>query len=169
MADYVKRGINYFVFDFVELGVEARSIEPVEYRFKGREFYYPLKTSNTFAGNKHINLIVACPRTMGRAFDDVFKHSFELQVSSSSKIAVEELTGILPEAQDFFKAQPNLYLQLINYWGEYNFDRDMIADIAKGIDEELNFSDNTTNPLFNDMGSLLQDIDQRFPTNKETK
>ena len=163
VADYVKRGIVYFVFDFVELSGPVRSIEPVEYRFKSREFYYPLKTSNTFSGDRRINLIVVCPRTMGRAFDYVFKQSFEAETSSSSKIAAQELGGIYPDAQDFFKAQKNLYLQLINYSGEYNFDQDMIADIAKGVDEEVSFSDNSSNPLLDDLGSLLPDIEGRFP------
>jgi len=163
VADYVKRGIAYFVFDFVELNGPVRSIEPVEYRFKSKEFYYPLKTSNTFAGDRRINLIVICPRTMGRAFDFVFKQQFEAQMSSSSKIAAQELGGIYPDAQDFFKAQKNLYLQLINYSGDYNFDQDMIADITKGVDEEVNFSDNNSNPLFDDLGSILPDVKDRFP------
>ena len=29
---------------------EPRFIEPVAYRFKSKELYYPLKTSNTFGG-----------------------------------------------------------------------------------------------------------------------
>jgi hypothetical protein len=163
VEDYVKRGIVYFVFDFVELNPVVRSIEPLMYRFKSKEFYYPLKTSNTFTGQRWINLIAICPRTMGNAFGSVFTNPFEVEISSSSKIASQELTGIYPDSQDFFKAQKNLYIQLINHRGKYNFDQDMIADIAKGVDEEVNFSDNTSNPLFNDMGSLLQDIDQRFP------
>ena len=34
--DYVRRGIVYFVFDFVELTPEVRFVEPMVYRFPGQ-------------------------------------------------------------------------------------------------------------------------------------
>jgi Uncharacterized protein conserved in bacteria (DUF2330) len=174
VADYVKRGIAYFVFDFVELEGPERSIEPVEYRFKSKEFYYPLKTSNTFAGQGGINLIVICSRTIGMVLDPIFVQEFKFgssviplhnaEISSSSKITAQELKGIYPDAEDFFKSQKNLYIQLINYFGDYYFEQDLIADIVKGADQEKKFSD-SANEALSGLESVLSDLKERFPEN----
>jgi hypothetical protein len=62
VADYVRRGMPFFVFDLVELGRETRSVAPLVYRFATNHMYYPLKTSNLFGGEGRIDLFVFSDR-----------------------------------------------------------------------------------------------------------
>jgi len=162
VADYVKRGIVYFAFDFVELEGPARSIEPLMYRFKNKELYYPLVTSNTFGGDGAINLIIVCPRTIGTNFEGSYPGLPMTETSTSAKMNPDDLKGILPDAAAFFKGRPRLYMQLINYFGPYSFQRDFTFDIAAGVDYEVYFEEDTS---FQDriMGSLMNRLPEDMP------
>jgi eight-cysteine-cluster-containing protein len=45
LSSYLKRDINYFVFDVVELDDGLRTIKPLLYRFKSSELYFPMLIS----------------------------------------------------------------------------------------------------------------------------
>lgn len=47
-------------------------------------------------------------------------------ISSSSKMHPEEIAGLLPEAGGFFKAGQKIYLQMLSYFGSYQFQDDLI-------------------------------------------
>ena len=64
VTDYVARGIDYFVLDYVEVPTEKHFIDPVIYRFKSKDLYYPLKTSNSFGGEGAIELFIIAPVTL---------------------------------------------------------------------------------------------------------
>ena len=116
MNDYVA-GIIYFVLDFVEVLDETRLIEPMMYKFKSRELYYPLKTSNTFGGSGLIEWIILAPSTLFKPgplpdFKDLadttfadrnLRMGFPLQASNSALIVSEEadIAGICPEGESF--------------------------------------------------------------------
>jgi hypothetical protein len=159
---YVERGIVYFAFDFVELEGPARSIEPLMYRFKSKELYYPLLTSNTFGGEGAINLIIVCPRTIGTNFEGRYPGLPVTETSTSAKVSAGDLKEILPDAVAFFKDQPRLYLQLINYFGPYSFQEDFTADIAQGVDYEVYFEEYTS--FLDDVyGDLMNRLPEDMP------
>jgi len=64
VADYVRRGYNYFVLDRVDVGAKVRFVEPLAFRFESPNLYYPLLTSNSFGGKGVIDLFVAAPLTL---------------------------------------------------------------------------------------------------------
>lgn len=148
--DYVKRGIIYFVLDFVEVLPEARFIEPVMYKFKSKELYYPLKTSNTFGGEGIIELIIIAPTTLfapTRLFGDPSWHrpfdralyakgslflNLPVQASTSALIVNEDINEIYPEGESFFKDQ-KAFMQVIRYTGKYYFTEDIFIDVSKGL------------------------------------
>ncbi len=153
-ADYVRRGINYFVFDLVEVTPELTSIKPLVYRFKSDKFYYPLKTSNTFGGTGGINLVVITPGTM---VDPIIGNSvyrskngeysiypsldpltenglFAVEASTSAEISKDELKSVYNDGEDLFENEP-IFLQVINYYGEYDFSDDILVDI-RGMPRE---------------------------------
>jgi len=41
VRDYTQRGFVWFVFDFVTVNEQTRFVEPIQYRFKSKELYYP--------------------------------------------------------------------------------------------------------------------------------
>ncbi|MEW5724484.1 MAG: DUF2330 domain-containing protein [Thermodesulfobacteriota bacterium] len=134
-GDYLKRGIAYFVFDFVELTGETRSIEPVAYKFKSTDLYYPLITSNTFGGEGDINLILFAHHTPCDSLYSYYEGALDLSAwrcSTWSQVLVDELRPIYPEAGTFFK-DLNVYVQMYSYWGAYKFDQDLIFDISVNI------------------------------------
>jgi hypothetical protein len=58
---YIAQDINFFVFDFIEVTSEPKSIEPIVYRFDTDFLYYPLKISALAEGWTDINLFLLTP------------------------------------------------------------------------------------------------------------
>ena len=61
-GEYIARGINFFVFDLIEVSSEPKSIEPIVYRFDTAFLYYPLKISTLAEGWTDINLFLLTPQ-----------------------------------------------------------------------------------------------------------
>lgn len=162
VADYVQRGIVWFVVDYVEIGPESRFIEPVSYRFKTRQLYYPLKTSNTFGGKGGIELIIITPTTLcrGAHTEGLEAGSQALyakgpclnlptQASSSARIVREEedLKALFPQGDAFFK-ESKAFIQFIRYYGKYHFAEDVFVDVAKGWPEEFSVIEEEENDVY---------------------
>ena len=64
VKDYIAHGINFFVFDLIEVSSEPKSIEPIEYRFDTDFLYYPLKISTLAEGWTDINLFLLTPQPL---------------------------------------------------------------------------------------------------------
>ena len=62
VEDYIAQGINYFVFDLIEVTSEPKSIEPIVYRFHTNFLYYPLKISTLAEGWTDISLFLLTPQ-----------------------------------------------------------------------------------------------------------
>ena len=58
LEDYIEGGINYFVFDLIELTSAQRSIEPIIYEFQADYLYFPLKISSLASGETRITLFL---------------------------------------------------------------------------------------------------------------
>ncbi len=149
VTDYLRRGISYFVVDYVEVGREPRSVEPVLYRFRSRELYYPLKTSNTFGGEGAIELITITPTTLCRGgyfeyqeagskalYADTPCLNLPTEASTSALIVPEEgdLAALFAPGESFFK-DGKAFIQVIRYRGAYQFDEDVFIDVSKGAPE----------------------------------
>lgn len=131
--DYVKRGINYFVFDYVLLEKERRSIEPLIYRFKTDRLYYPLKTSNVIGGEGTVELIFILPGSFAKDYypeiDRAFQYGYD--ISSSARIYPDEIEKIYPNANEFFFNTEKIFIQMIRYVGPYEFQDDFFFDTSK--------------------------------------
>ncbi|NPV52947.1 MAG: DUF2330 domain-containing protein [Firmicutes bacterium] len=149
-SDYVGRDIRYFVFDVVEVTPETRFVEPIVYRFKSKDLFYPLKTSNTFGGEGEIDLVIIGPGTL---CDPYFGEPLYVQgkeqsascscisalgkmwhvprASTSEEISKSEVEGIYSAAQEFFRGNRAIFIQLIRYYGPYEFDDDIRIDISR--------------------------------------
>jgi hypothetical protein len=148
VADYVKRGLKYFVLDYVEVTPETRFIDPVAYTFDSAKLYYPLKDTNSFGGKGEIDLFVAAPVTMCRPGSAVFMNegdkavyengnvagpclNLKLQASTSALMvpAENDLEALYPGANAFFGGKP-VFLQSMHYDGEYKFADDIIIPLT---------------------------------------
>jgi hypothetical protein len=162
--DYVKRGIVWFVFDFVEVIDRARLIEPVQYRFKSNELYYPLKTSNTFDGLGEIDLILVVPGTLCEPLNSYYFGCLGLQnmrATTSSQVTTEELKNILPEAGTFY-GKENIFIQLLSYRGKYEFENDISADLSKASPHAIGHAERVDgSPWRFPMEGLIRDLRKR--------
>ena len=131
-ADYTARGINWFVFDFVNIDSVTKMIDPIEYRFKSNQLYYPLKTTNSFGGIGNIDLITISPCTPVTALAPGCFGLFNMQATTSSELRTDELTGIIQDASQFFGKQ-RLFLQMAQFRGDYSFSSDILYDLSKGV------------------------------------
>ncbi len=141
--DYLKRGFPYFVFDYVPVRPEAKFVEALVYRFETERLYYPLKTSNIVGGKGTVEAILLLPgsfvfesepekemrfwtrlRGLSRANPEAWR------LSSSAKIVPTEARTLYPETERFFRGIPKLYLQVLEFSGDYRFDEDLLLDLG---------------------------------------
>lgn len=159
VADYVARGIDYFVLDAVDVGVDSRFVDPVAYTFKSASLYYPLKTSNTFGGKGEIELFVISPATLclpgsGIMPDDSDKAAgssggtlgdclgLKAKASTSAELVPQEqdIQSLYPEAAGFFGKAP-VFIQTMRYKGDYKFDNDILVPMPAGVARAIGVSD----------------------------
>lgn len=134
--DYIKRGINYFVLDYVSVKRDLRFIEPLIYRFKTDKLYYPLKTSNIIGRVGRVELVMILPGTLGIKEGEIIKlieafpKTRRPELSSSSKVYIDEIKPIYEKAEEFYKNTKKIYLQMLFYEGRYEFRDDLNLDIS---------------------------------------
>lgn len=150
VADYVSRGINFFVFDAVEATADKHLVDPVVYRFKSHALYYPLKTSNTVGGSGEIELYIVAPTTLCVPGSNTFKDRFDraagpdghaadqclgwsVKASTSAMLVPQEndLQPIYPQWARFFGKAP-AFIQSIRYVGRYDFKDDIRVSLPSG-------------------------------------
>ncbi|BCB96038.1 hypothetical protein JZK55_09600 [Dissulfurispira thermophila] len=166
--DYIKRGIQYFVFDYVEVNKTQQFIEPLIYRFKTDKLYYPLKTSNIIGGIGRVEVVLILPGSLGINEDErikiieAFPETRRPKLSSSSKVYLNELKPVYEKVANIFPEKSKIYLQMLRYEGRYDFRDDLNLDISNiapyarkierswGWDNELNFLDDFTIDELND-------------------
>lgn len=161
VADYVRRGHDYFVIDRVDLGAKPRFIEPLAFRFPSPDLYYPLVDTNSFGGKGTIDLFVVAPVTLCRPGSNdpvkVFRGEnvdlsadpsgmrkcldLDAKASTSSRLVPDEndLDAILPDWRTFFGDQP-MFLQAIRRVGDFQFKDDVHAPLvgeAKALEPEV--------------------------------
>lgn len=164
-SDYVKRGIKYFVFDMVNVKQDVRSLKPLIYSFKSKKLYYPLRTSNSFGGKGGIDLIIIAPYKLCNPnlensyysyrslihysknqplFDNHLckeelykKDSDTLRISTFSKISTMDMESIHTHSKRLFPKKDPVFMQLISYYGEYNFNDDIHIDVIAKVQRNI--------------------------------
>ena len=117
VAEYLNRGINFFVFDVIEVGKNRRSIKPLIYKFETNYLYYPLKitaTSDAKRSFSEINLFLIAEgiinksaiRSAGLRLGVGFDHYIEL--------SKDELKKVSPEMAKLFNSA---YVMNVHYFG----------------------------------------------------
>jgi len=61
VAAYIQEGIEFFVFDLIELSPDQESVEPIAYKFPSDSLYFPLKISSIIPGDSWISLFLFTP------------------------------------------------------------------------------------------------------------
>jgi len=64
VAEYIAEGIEFFVFDLIELSSDPESVEPIVYQFQSDTLYYPLRISSIIPGYTEIRLFLLTPEPL---------------------------------------------------------------------------------------------------------
>jgi len=137
VINYINRGMNFFVFDLIELNTSERSVEPIVYQFETDFLYYPLEISSLASGNTEISLFTltndkiekSCVSTAG--FDIVnyiwkgYGYPRPRPVPVEFEINEEELENISSCAAELFEG--DAWLTAWRYNGSIeNFESDFM-------------------------------------------
>lgn len=135
---YIESGMNYFVFDLVDLKQEWMSIDPIVYEFKSDFLYYPLKISSLASGTTKITLVTI---TSG-AVEQQHIENAGLSVESwgggplEFELRKDELEQIAPEVAEMFNGSARLTTlvydgPLANLSGDLKAE---VTEVPKGVE-----------------------------------
>ena len=124
--DYIGEGFQWFVFDVVSLGPQVKTIEPIQYRFKTKALFYPLRITMLDEGDTQIDLIVLTPKLLSK-FPGLPIKRVRLKHPPIT-ISAAELRSISDEMYDLLGRRPQMALRIWECSGPLaSFDQDLIA------------------------------------------
>lgn len=141
-AAYIRRGMEYWVFDLVDLSDQLKSREPIIYSFKSRSLYYPLEISSLASGETEITLFaLTSDKLRMRSAEEVgFRvRSFEVgreNIPLEFEVSEGELQRISEEVAGLFDGKA--WLSVLTYDGSLmNLSGDLILSAAPEPTEPL--------------------------------
>jgi hypothetical protein len=135
-AHYLERGIQYFVFSYIEVGADNTTVEPLAFKFQSQDrLYYPLVTSNLFSGKGVIHLIVCAPtaRALYQLYDARAGSNW-FKISETALLLPVDVERMVPQAGRFF-GESRIVLQVVSYEGELAFVDDIWLKLSEGVPE----------------------------------
>lgn len=127
--EYSKEGVSWFVFDSVVLGTTPQSTEPIRYRFKTKQLFYPLKITRV-TGESEAQLVIMTSEVIKR----VLPPGSAAIVYPGGTIAAPrpELEYIDPEITELIApakgGEPVLGIWDVYSVGGRGFNKDLLAD-----------------------------------------
>jgi hypothetical protein len=125
IEQYLLDGYHWFVFDVVELGLQLKSNDAIQYRFATDRFYYPMRISATDSGETNIRLVALTERGLSR-YIGLPQESIR-QVHRKLKVDTVRIVDINQEMGSLFRSE-TINLQTLRIQGNLkSFDLDVLA------------------------------------------
>ncbi|MDI6819928.1 MAG: DUF2330 domain-containing protein [Candidatus Hodarchaeaceae archaeon] len=140
-ARYIRRGVNYWVFDLIDLDEGRKSVEPLLYSFESDFLYYPLEISSLASGTTEITLFCLTrdrldARSVRAAGFDI--ESFEVgqeNVALELSVSIDELQRIGHEVAELFG--DNAWLTVLTHRGPLaDLSGDLVLVAAPGAEAD---------------------------------
>jgi len=126
IADYLAEGFTWFVFDVVSLSEVLSTGEAIQYRFKTKFLYYPMKVTQTVVGHTKVDLLILTPKLLER-FPGIPRSQVQLRHAPIS-ITSQELRSLNPEMDALLSHREDMKLRIWQLQGELSaFRQDLIA------------------------------------------
>lgn len=126
IEEYIEDSFEWFVFDVVTLSEEIVTNEPIQYTFRTKSLFYPLKITRTSEGNTSIELIILTPRLLAK-FPSLPIHRISLEHEPIT-ITNEELKYLNEDMFELLGDYKQMRLRIWKIEGELKkFDKDLIA------------------------------------------
>ncbi len=128
VMEYISDGFKWFVFDIVELDTKKVTNDVIEYRFKTRFLYYPLRITRTETGYTRVKLIILTPYLFrSRDFKGVPFRKIRLP-HYPVRISNTELRAINRDIYSLFKRRRYYNLRVWHIYGRLNnFEKDLLC------------------------------------------
>ena len=125
IEQYLLDGYHWFVFDVVELGLQLKSNDAIQYRFATDKFYYPMRISATDSGETNIRLIALTERGLSR-YIGLPQESIR-QAHRKLQVETAKIANINQEMANLFRRE-TISLQTLRIQGNLkSFDLDVLA------------------------------------------
>jgi len=126
VAEYLKEGFKWFVFDVVELSDKTKTNDAIQYRFKTNALYYPLKITRTESGDTSVELLILTPRLLSR-FPGLPKERVTL-AHTPVTLTRQELRDISEDMFELLERRKGMRLRIWRIAGRLSeFKKDLIA------------------------------------------
>lgn len=126
VKEYIKEGFTWFVFDVVSLDGKPKTNEAIQYQFKTRSLFYPMKISRTNQGETSVELLIMTQRLLSR-FPGIPIEKVELR-HTPINITADELQSLNKDMDILFKHRENTKLRIWRIKGDFSsFDKDLVA------------------------------------------
>jgi hypothetical protein len=113
IGNYLERGYDWFVFDTIDVGTELGSHEPVEFRFKSDQLYYPLEISTLETGKTKVDLLLVTPSPL-KGYGGL---TFAVDREKHHELSEVELDNVSPEWAAFMGV-PSMTMQQVRIKGD---------------------------------------------------
>ena len=126
IEEYIADNFIWFVFDVVSVGTKTVTNEPIQYRFKTKYLFYPLKITKTAEGSTSIELLILTPKLL-QNFPDLSIHRIRLEHEPIT-ISSEELKNVNSDMHELLNDYETMKLRIWEIEGQLkNFQEDLIA------------------------------------------
>lgn len=126
IAEYLKDGFTWFVFDVVSVDPVPKTNEPIQYRFRTSQLYYPMRITRTAAGFTSVELLILTPKLLQR-FTGLPGALVELRHPPVS-LSPGELYELGPEIHGLLGGAPETKLRIWRLRGKAaNFTQDLLV------------------------------------------
>jgi len=128
VANYVARGVKYFLFDLIEVDAEPRDTNPVVYSFYSKYAFYPLEISSTTQGRADVALYLITPvgaEEIHDAKDPMVPSRLPLSFAGSHSLAAYELLKVGRNVSELMPGEADL--RVYTYSGQL---RDLTQDFV---------------------------------------
>ena len=124
--EYMAGKFTWFVFDVISLDEVLSTGEAVEYQFKTKSLYYPMKITQTAEGATTVDLLILTPKLLSR-FSGIPSSQVDLR-HEPVPISSEELRSLNPDMDALLGHREDMKLRIWRLEGEVSsFKQDLIA------------------------------------------
>lgn len=126
ISDYINDGFSWFAFDVIELDTIPKTNDAIQYRFKSKYLYYPLRITKAENGHTSIKLLILTPKLLVTHRDKSYKKIKLLH--SPIDINLVELKSISEDIANLLGNPENMKLRIWEINGDLkSFNRDLMA------------------------------------------
>lgn len=126
ISDYIKDGFLWFAFDVIELDTIPKTNDAIQYRFKSKYLYYPLRITKAETGHTSIQLLILTPKLLVTHRDKSYKKIKLLH--RPIDINLIELKSLSEDIAGLLGNPENMKLRIWELNGDLrSFNRDLMA------------------------------------------